>query len=300
MVISEEMTIFFSRTLRARIIFSPARDPSGVKAKGTGMPKILSAKDVAGLLRIKTDQYNQPGFIPHDPISIPHLFRKKQDIEIAGFFAAIFAWGNRTTIIAKSRELMELMDMSPHAFCLDPGIDGLKSLTGFKHRTFNATDLLYFIEFFRFHYSRQKSLETAFTMHGNTTESMLTGFYRYFFSLEDAPLRTRKHIASPEKGSTCKRLNMFLRWMVRKDDRGVDFGIWNSIRPAELICPIDLHVARVARRLGILHRKQTDWKAAEELTRFLRTLDPEDPVKFDFALFGLGAIETRLKNKKLI
>ena len=242
-------------------------------------------------LNEKVDLYNQPSFISNDPVCIPHLFTKKQDQEIAGFFAAIFAWGNRTTIIKKSKELMKLMDMSPHNFCLNADSQKLKHLIEFKHRTFNATDLFYFIEFFKFHYSKHESLENAFTVHGEEVENMLTGFHHYFFSLEDIPSRTRKHIATPERNSTCKRLNMFLRWMVRKDDKGVDFGIWENISPAMLICPIDLHVGRVARHLGILKRKQTDWQAAIELTEYLRTLDKDDPVKYDFALFGLGVME---------
>jgi uncharacterized protein (TIGR02757 family) len=239
----------------------------------------------------KVDQYNQPSFIKDDPISIPHLFSKKQDIEIAGFFAAIFAWGNRTTIIQKTKDLMQLMDMQPYEFCLNHTDDGLKRLTEFKHRTFNPTDLLYFIEFFKQHYVKNESLETAFTIHGNSIEEMLTGFHYYFFSLEDAPSRTKKHISSPEKNSTCKRLNMFLRWMVRKDNKGVDFGIWKKISPSQLICPIDLHVARVARHFNLLQRKQTDWEAALELTARLRTFDENDPAKYDFALFGLGVAE---------
>jgi uncharacterized protein (TIGR02757 family) len=238
----------------------------------------------------KVDQYDQPSFIKDDPVCIPHIFSKKQDIEIAGFFAAIFAWGNRTIIINKSRELMKLMDDAPYQFVTQHGDNDLQQLLQFKHRTFNTTDLLYFIEFFRFHYSQHKSLETAFSMHGDTVEEMLTGFHHYFFSLEHVPQRTKKHIASPEKNSTCKRLNMFLRWMVRQDS-AVDFGIWKKIKPAQLICPIDLHVARVAKRFNLLHRKQTDWNAALELTAYLRTLDPNDPTKYDFALFGLGVIE---------
>ncbi len=239
----------------------------------------------------KVDEYNQPFFIKDDPICIPHLFTKKQDIEIAGFFAAIFAWGNRTTIIKKSKELLSLMDMRPYEFCLHRNGKDLKKLTGFKHRTFNDTDLLYFVEFFKYHYSQHKSLEPAFTMHGDSVEKMLSGFHHYFFSLDDVPNRTRKHISNPERGSTCKRLNMFLRWMVRNDNKGVDFGIWKNISPSELICPIDLHVARVAKRFNLLHRKQVDWLAAMELTEYLRTLDKDDPVKYDFALFGMGVID---------
>ena len=217
---------------------------------------------------------------------------KKQDIEIAGFFAAIFAWGNRTTILQKSLELMRLMDHQPHQFCLQHTDKDLQQLLHFKHRTFNATDLLYFIAFLKFHYSQHHSLEQAFISSANNDmEIRLTHFHNYFFSLTDAPPRTRKHIATPFKGSSCKRLNMFLRWMVRHDKAGVDFGIWKKIKPSELICPIDLHVARVAKRFQLLDRKQMDWQAAIELTNYLLELDPDDPVKYDFALFGLGVIE---------
>lgn len=260
----------------------------------------MHQKKIKELLDRKAEEYNQPSFIAFDPVAVPHLYNKKQDREIAGFFAAIFAWGNRTTIINKSKELMQLMDHAPHAFCLQHSNKDLQSLLSFKHRTFNATDLLYFIEFFKTHYSRFDTLESAFTMHGDTIESMLTGFHHYFFSLEHIPERTRKHIASPAKGSACKRLNMFLRWMVRKDQHGVDFGIWNRISPSKLICPIDLHVARVARILGLLKpagnkEQNPGWETAIALTDYLRTLDSEDPVKYDFALFGLGAM-----NKKVI
>jgi uncharacterized protein (TIGR02757 family) len=251
----------------------------------------MQENNLIEFLNAKAALYNQPSFIKNDPICIPHSFSKKQDIEIAGFFAAMFAWGNRTTIINKSKELMQLMDNSPHNFCLTHSVKQLKCLIDFKHRTFNSTDLLYFIEFFNFHYSKHKSLETAFTNHGNTIEEMLTGFHHYFFSLENVPVRTKKHIATPERNSSCKRLNMFLRWMVRQDDKGVDFGIWKTISPSQLICPIDVHVSRVAKKFNLLHRKQTDWQAAIELTNYLRTLDKNDPVKYDFALFGLGVME---------
>jgi len=250
----------------------------------------MDSKALKKFLDSKVDQYNQPFFIAHDPISIPHQFRKKQDREISGFFAAIFAWGNRTTIINKSRELMERMDMSPYEFCTRDGDSHLKSLMGFKHRTFNNDDLFHFINFFRHHYASNTSLETAFTMHGDSMKEMLIGFHHYFFSTGEFLPRSRKHISTPEKNSTCKRLNMFLRWMVR-NDRIVDFGIWKNISPADLICPIDLHVARVARKLKLLQRKQTDWLAAEELTSVLKTFDPNDPTKYDFALFTLGVAE---------
>ena len=243
----------------------------------------------------KVDEYNQPFFITDDPISVPHSFTKKQDIEIAGFFAAIFAWGNRTTIIQKSKELLSLMDNSPHDFITSAPEESLKRLIQFKHRTFTSTDLLYSIEFLKQHYQQNDSLESAFTKGMNPSDSdienALRYFHTYFFSLEDAPPRTRKHIATPEKKSTCKRLNMYLRWMVRSDKAGVDFGIWQNISPAQLICPIDLHVARVAKRFNLLQRKQIDWQAALELTAYLRTLDKNDPAKYDFALFGLGVID---------
>ena len=247
------------------------------------------------LMSRKADEYNRRSFIATDPICVPHAFRKKQDIEIAAFFAAILAWGNRTTIIAKSKALMQAMDNAPHDFCLHAGETELKRLVSFKHRTFNATDILYFVEFLKYHYTHCDSLETAFTQWMRpddlTTENALRGFYHYFFSLPDAPPRTRKHIATPDKKSTCKRLNMFLRWMVRNDDRGVDFGIWKNISPSQLICPVDVHVARVAKRFNMVSRHQTDWFTALELTVCLRQFCAEDPVKYDFALFGLGVVE---------
>ena len=255
--------------------------------------------EIHKLLDQKVKQYNHIDFIGKDPICIPHLFTKQQDIEIAGFFAAIFAWGNRTTIINKSKELLERMDNAPYAFCIGHQDKDLKKLLGFAHRTFNDTDLLYCIEFFKKHYSKNDSLETAFFKNSisknierqNIIEQALTYFQDYFFSLEEAPARTKKHIASPLSGSTCKRLNMFLRWMVRKDKQGVDFGLWKSVSPAALIMPIDVHAARVSRGLGILKRTQTDWQTAIELTNYCRTLDSKDPVKYDFALFSLGVIE---------
>ena len=242
-------------------------------------------------------QYNQPNFITNDPICIPHRFAKKQDIEIAAFFAAILAWGQRKTIINKCTDLFERMDNDPYNFMVGHGDDDLRRLLNFKHRTFNDTDLLYFVSFFKHHYALSDSLETAFlpddfANHTNfTAEHALNHFRAYFFSLPDSPRRTVKHISSPLQKSTCKRLNMFLRWMVRKDNREVDFGVWNSILPADLICPCDVHVDRVARRLNMITRKQTDWRTAVELTEELRRFDPVDPVKYDFALFGLGVEE---------
>jgi uncharacterized protein (TIGR02757 family) len=259
--------------------------------------KLSDKASLKNFLDRKVDEYDQPSFIKSDPICIPHLFTKKQDIEIAGFFAAIFAWGNRTTIINKSSKLMQLMDNAPHQFITGHQVSDLKRLLGFKHRTFNTTDLLYFIEFFKHHYTANSSLESAFFnkqttgREGDVIEGALNSFYNYFFSLEDSPARTVKHIASPQKNSTCKRLNMFLRWMVRRDKNSVDFGIWKKISPSQLVCPIDVHVARVARHFKLLDRKATDWQAALELTGNLRSLDEADPVKYDFALFGLGVME---------
>lgn len=241
----------------------------------------------------KADQYNRPGFIEHDPISIPHSFKKKQDIEIAGLFASVLAWGQRVTIIRKCRELFELMDNDPHNFIAHHSSKDLLVFNNFKHRTFNTIDTLYFIKFLKWFYTRNSSLEAAFILpvDAENVGQALVHFHRLFFSLEGHPRRTQKHIATPERKSTCKRLNMYLRWMVRSDKRGVDFGIWNSITPSQLICPCDLHVDRVARKLKLIKRKQTDWTTATELTSSLQKLDPIDPVKYDFALFGLGIEE---------
>ena len=256
---------------------------------------VMITNELKQFLNRKVEQYNTPSFITSDPVLIPHAFTRKQDIEIAAFFAAIFAWGNRTIIINKTKELMQMMDNAPYDFCLHHKDDDLKRLLNFRHRTFNATDLLYFISFFHFHYQHHDSLEVAFTKWMQREDehvgSALSGFFHYFFSLPDAPHRTQKHIASPEKNSTCKRLNMFLRWMVRNDKSGVDFGIWKNIHPSQLICPIDVHVGRVAKRFGLIKRKQIDWLTAIELTNNLRKLDAQDPAKYDFALFGLGVVE---------
>jgi len=243
------------------------------------------------LLEEKLQQYNRPDFIPNDPIAIPHRFTLQQDIEIAGFFAAIFAWGNRTTILKKCDELLSRMDYSPFVFIQQHQAVDLKRFLSFKHRTFQPTDIIYCIQLLQYHYRQHTSLETAFCKQTKNMESRLNAFHTYFFSLPDAPARTRKHIPCPAKGSTCKRLNMYLRWMVRKDQGGVDFGIWKKIKPSSLICPVDVHVARVARTLGLIDRKQTDWQTAVELTTALSKFDSTDPVKYDLALFSLGVHE---------
>jgi uncharacterized protein (TIGR02757 family) len=268
-------------------------------------------ENLGAFLEAKVAQYNQPGFIANDPISIPHIFTKKQDIEIMGFWAATLAWGQRVTIINKCKELISLMDGAPYDFIMNHEEIDLKKLLHFKHRTFNDIDTLYFISFIKHHYTSYPSLEDAF-IPGKTffagdsnssvdepVERYLNHFRRYFFSLPDFPHRTKKHVSSPSQKSTCKRLNMFLRWMVRKDKQGVDFGIWKQIKPSELIMPCDLHVDRVARKLNLINRKQADWQTAVELTRRLREFDPNDPVKYDFALFGLG-IEERWGANEII
>ncbi|WP_333862978.1 TIGR02757 family protein [Sphingobacterium sp.] len=249
--------------------------------------------DLKDFLDKKVDEYNQPGFIPNDPISIPHQFSAKQDIEIMGFLASIMAWGQRKTIINKCNELIMRMDGAPYEYIMNHQEHDLKSLLGFKHRTFNDTDILYFVSFFKHHYQHFKSLEDAFLMGQEASkeidlEMALNSFKTYFFSLPDYPVRTRKHISSPAQKSTVKRINMFLRWMVRKDTKGVDFGVWNRLSPKDLICPCDVHVERVARKLGLITLNKVNWKTAQELTANLRLLDSNDPVKYDFALFGLG------------
>jgi uncharacterized protein (TIGR02757 family) len=212
-----------------------------------------------------------------------------------GLWAAVLAWGQRITILNKCHELINLLDNAPYDFIMNHRDADLKRFKTFKHRTFNETDTLYFLEFFKTYYTNNSSLETAFlTGHSNkeaTIEKGLIGFRNTFFSLEDFPARTIKHISSPARNSACKRINMFLRWMVRKDNNGVDFGIWKKIKPSQLVCPCDVHVDRVARRFGLISRKQTDWQTALELTANLRKLDPIDPVKYDFALFGIGVEE---------
>ena len=251
----------------------------------------MKKSELKAFLDAKVAAYNQPDFIPNDPVSIPHEYTRKQDIEIAGFIAAVFAWGQRKTIINKSHEFLSYMDHAPHQFMLQYTDADLKPFLNFKHRTFNSTDALYFLHFFRWFYEKHDSLEEAFISglsDDATMEKRLTGFFDLFFSLPDHPVRTYKHIPNPSRKSACKRINMFLRWMVRQDSNGVDFGIWKKLSPSKLICPCDLHVDRVARKLKLIKRKQTDWQTALELTKNLKKLDPNDPVKYDFALFGLG------------
>ncbi|MFN0047976.1 MAG: TIGR02757 family protein [Cytophagales bacterium] len=257
--------------------------------------EFVNQSDLKYFLDEMVEKYNRPQFIVNDPISIPHLFSKKEDIEIMGFWSAILAWGQRVTIINKSKELISLMDGSPHAFITQHSPSDLKRFEKFVHRTFSYTDTLYFIHFLKDYYVKHASLEWAFanflSPEDQNIENGLVGFHRLFFSLPDFPDRTQKHIATPTRKSACKRINMFLRWMVRDDANGVDFGIWKAIKPSQLVCPCDLHVDRVARKLGLINRTQTDWTTAVELTKALKQFDKNDPVKYDFALFGMGIEE---------
>jgi uncharacterized protein (TIGR02757 family) len=252
------------------------------------------AKKLKVFLDAKVRLYNQASFIEKDPVCIPHSFSKMQDIEISGLFAAVLAWGNRTTIINNCSKLMKWMDNQPHDFIRHHKDTDLKGFIHFAHRTFNATDLLYFISLLQYHYLRHESLEDAFVPGRSYKEDnvaqALVHFHNYFFSIEH-PERTKKHIATPERNSACKRINMYLRWMVRKDDKGVDFGFWKKIKPYQLICPLDVHVARVAERLGLTDNIKSNWNNALQLTAHLKELNPKDPAIYDYALFGLGMAE---------
>ena len=254
-------------------------------------------RQIKEILERYWQKYDNIDFIKDDPISIPHGYSKKQDIEITAFWTSVIAWGRRNMIIKNAKKLFALMDNAPYDFIINHEEQDRVRFLNFKHRTFQPDDTLYFLEFLQWYYRNNDSLEDAFTRYMSKDDKNikqgLTGFHNLFFSLENAPQRTKKHIATPERKSTCKRLNMFLRWMVREDKNGVDFGIWNNIKPSQLMIPIDVHVERVARQLGLLTRKQRDWKAVEELTNNLKEYDSHDPVKYDFALFGIGIMENK-------
>jgi uncharacterized protein (TIGR02757 family) len=252
---------------------------------------MLISSDIKDFLKEKADYYNNPHFIPSDPVSIPHSFSKKEDIEISGFMTAMISWGQRKTIINNAHRLMRMMDHEPLEFVLNAGEHDMELLKDFRHRTFNGSDCIYFIHALRNIYQKYGGLESAFLRDGfGCMKDRIASFRRIFFELP-GPERTRKHLADPSAGSSAKRINMFLRWMVRRDDRGVDFGLWQGFHPRELYCPLDVHSGNVARKLGLLQRNQNDWQAVEELTDNLRLLDQEDPVKYDYALFGLGVFE---------
>ena len=243
-------------------------------------------------LEQKSTAYNHLSFIDEDPISVPHRYTSLQDIEIAGFFAAIMSWGQRKTIINKASELMAMMDDAPYDFITHHKEKERKRFSTFKHRTLQPDDILYLIDVLQRYYQQHSSLEDAFADHMTTDDEDvykgLAGFYDRIFDHPWVLERTRKHIATPVRKSSCKRLNMYLRWMVRTDDTGVDFGLWKKISPSQLIIPLDVHVGNVARRLGLLDRQVNDWQAAKELTERLKAFDPKDPVRYDFALFGAG------------
>jgi uncharacterized protein (TIGR02757 family) len=243
-------------------------------------------------LDLKANHYQSQDFISADPIQIPHRFTKKEDVEIAGFLAATIAWGNRTSIIKNANKMMKLMDDAPFDFIVNHQTSDLDVFDGFVHRTFNATDLKYFVQAIKNLYVNKGGLEFCITQHVSKMplQTALHHFKKDFFELPHE-LRTEKHLADPLKGSAAKRINMYLRWMVRPNTSGVDFGLWKSMHPRNLSCPLDVHSGTVARKLGILNRKQNDAKAVLELDKQLRIMDSEDPVKYDFALFGLGAFE---------
>lgn len=261
------------------------------------MTSVKIPPEIRELLSDRLERYNSRGFIELDPVSVPHRYTKKEDIEISGFMTAILSWGQRGTILKNSILLMEMMENSPHQFISGFMPSDLKPFQKFIHRTFNGDDCIYFLYALQFIYNELGGLEALFAKGEEELAETISNFKKNFFSLEHLR-RTEKHIADPLKGSSAKRINMFLRWMVRDDDNGVDFGIWKSLKPSDLRCPLDIHSGRVARRLGLLTRKQNDWKAVEEITSALRTLDPEDPVKYDYALFGLGVFENYGIGKK--
>ncbi len=243
------------------------------------------------LLEEKYLQYNSKNFIENDPVLIPHLFAKKEDIEIAGFLAATIAWGNRKSIIKNANSLMELMNGVPHEFILNYTNKDLRKFQLFVHRTFNGTDCTFFIQSLRNIYLKHHGLESAFTKglkpNDLDIKNAIIHFRKLFIETKHQS-RSEKHISDPEKNSSSKRLCMYLRWMVRNDKRGVDFGIWKKIKPLQLCLPLDIHTGNVSRKLGLLNRTQNDWKAVEEITQTLRQLDPNDPIKYDFSLFGIG------------
>lgn len=254
---------------------------------------LQAADPIKSFLEEKYLLYNQPAFIETDPIQIPALFTTKENIEIAGFMAATIAWGQRPTIIRNALQLIRYMGGDPIEFLLNTPLESWGDLSDFKHRTFNSTDCHYFLQSLQNIYLYHGGLEKVFTdgfQKDNTIFSALVHFRKIFFELEHEP-RTKKHVSEVEKGSAAKRLNMFLRWMVRSDGKGIDFGLWKQIPSSALMLPLDVHTASVSRKLGLLSRTQNDWRAVEEITLKLREFDPLDPVKYDFALFGLGVFE---------
>ena len=253
---------------------------------------MIQKAELFDFLEVKVDEYNHPKFIGSDPIQIPHAFSKKEDIEIAGFLTATISWGNRKSIINNAHKMMNLLDNTPHDFIINHQDSDLKPLLSFVHRTFNGDDLIQFVTSLKHVYLNHGGLETIFSKHKSEhhLQKSIHKFKEVFFETPHLR-RSQKHVSDPLKNSAAKRINMYLRWMVRQDEVGVDFGIWKSISPSLLSCPLDVHSGNVARKLGLLNRKQNDAKALYELDTSLRALDPSDPVKYDFALFGLGVFE---------
>lgn len=252
----------------------------------------MNKSDLKAFLDEKVVQYNHPKFLESDPIQVPHRFTNKEDIEISGFLTATIAWGNRKSIINNANYLMDLLDNAPYDFVTNHSETDLDKLNTFVHRTFNGSDLQVFIQSLKNIYLNYNGLENVFFtfQETNTLQFAISQFKNVFFEIPHEQ-RTKKHVSDPMKGSAAKRINMFLRWMVRDNSTGVDFGIWKSLKPSQLSCPLDVHSGNVARKLKLLKRKQNDAKALAELDKNLRILDPLDPVKYDFALFGLGVFE---------
>lgn len=252
----------------------------------------LNREELKEFLDEKVELYNQPSFIESDPISIPHKFTLRGDIEIAGFLSATIAWGNRKMILRNANLLMDLLDNSPYDFILNASDEEMENVGKFVHRTFNSLDLNYFLKALKYIYKFRGGFEPVFDFYKteNSLQPAIHEFHKIFFELPHLP-RTKKHVSDPFKGSAAKKINMYLRWMIRKDKKGVDFGLWDSISPSILSCPLDVHSGNIARKLGLLTRSQNDAKAVAELDANLRSFDSKDPVKYDFALFGLGAIE---------
>jgi uncharacterized protein (TIGR02757 family) len=253
----------------------------------------LNHDELKDFLDEKSKLYNTKSFIEQDPVSIPHRYTRKEDIEISGFLAATIAWGQRATILKNMQRLMMLMDDAPFEFITHSGEKDRQAFSSFVHRTFNGADCIYFIKGLQHIYTKHGGLENIFVKHAGNDADLSMAMHRLkeiFFELPH-PARSRKHIADPLANSSAKRINMFLRWMVRSDNAGVDFGLWKKLGVHRLSCPLDIHSGRVARKLGLLERKQNDWKAVVELTANLKKFDARDPVKYDFALFGLGVNE---------
>ncbi|MCH1608206.1 MAG: TIGR02757 family protein [Flavobacteriaceae bacterium] len=250
----------------------------------------MNKQELKSFLDFKSQHYESEFFIAHDPIQIPHQFSKKEDIEIAGFLTATIAWGNRVSILKSAEKMMDIMEGAPHDFVLHHKTKDLNNFRGFVHRTFNEEDIQYFIRSLSNIYKHHGGLEGVFSDGEIQIQERIHRFKQIFFKLNHLP-RTQKHVSDPFRGSAAKRINMFLRWMVRSNEKGVDFGLWKKISPSMLSIPLDVHTGNVARKLKLLKRKQNDAKALQSLDLSLRKFDPDDPVKYDFALFGLGAFE---------